>query len=76
MSDAHGTLLPPSLPCRYDVLQCLNEKEGVLAEALFQTYFGALPSIISSTKHVHNKHGARYDAHTHPPLVAFSPLLY
>ena len=41
------------------MLQCLNEKEGVLAEALFQTYFGALPSMIASTKDIHNKPGAK-----------------
>lgn len=46
--------------CRHDVLRCLNEREGVLAEALFQTYFGALPSMISSTKVIHSRPGAKY----------------
>ena len=37
----------------YDVLQCLNQREGLLAEATFQTYFGALPSMVAAVKHIH-----------------------
>lgn len=40
----------------FDVLRCLNQKEGLLAEALFQTYFGALPSMVAAVKHIHGHH--------------------
>jgi len=41
----------------YDVLHCLNEEEGLIAEAAFQTYFGALPSIVSAVTSLHNRTG-------------------
>jgi len=40
----------------FDVLRCLNQKEGLLAEAMFQTYFGALPSMVAAVEHIHGDH--------------------
>jgi hypothetical protein len=43
----------------YDVLQCLNQEEGLLAEAVFQTYFGALPSMVAAVKNIHQRPNAK-----------------
>lgn len=44
---------------RYDLLRCLNEEEGLIAEATFQTHFGALPSMTAAVKALHDKPGTR-----------------
>ena len=49
----------PNLTTRYDLLHCLNEEEGLLAEATFQTHFGALPSMTAVAKTLHGKAGTR-----------------
>lgn len=53
----HHHNLPPLH--RYDLLRCLNEEEGLIAEATFQTHFGALPSMTAAVKALHDKPGTR-----------------
>lgn len=36
----------------FDLLRCLNQKEGLMAEALFQTHFGAVPSMVAAVQHI------------------------